>query len=163
MAPTLRGLMPDPSTLADMDRAARRLAEAVALRQRIAVFGDYDVDGAASTALLVDWLRALGREATFYIPDRIDEGYGPNVPAMAELGRDARPRASASTAARWRLAPSPPRGRRARTSSSSTTICRAPSCRTPSSSTRTAPRTARASAISAPLASSSCCWSRRTG
>jgi single-stranded-DNA-specific exonuclease len=86
MAPTLRGLMPDPSSLADMDRAARRLAEAVAGHQRIAVFGDYDVDGAASTALLVEWLRALGREATIYIPDRIGEGYGPNVPAMAALG-----------------------------------------------------------------------------
>jgi single-stranded-DNA-specific exonuclease len=88
MAPTLRGLMPDPSRLADMDRASRRLADAVAGRQRIAVFGDYDVDGAASTALLVEWLRALGQDATFYIPDRIDEGYGPNVPAMAALGRE---------------------------------------------------------------------------
>ena len=88
MAPTLRGLMPDPSSVADMDRASRRLADAVAGRQRIAVFGDYDVDGAASTALLVEWLRALGRDATFYIPDRIDEGYGPNVPAMAALGRE---------------------------------------------------------------------------
>jgi single-stranded-DNA-specific exonuclease len=86
MAPTLRALMPDPSTLADMDGAARRLAVAAARRQRIAVFGDYDVDGAASAALVVDWLRALGQDATVYIPDRIDEGYGPNVAAMERLG-----------------------------------------------------------------------------
>lgn len=86
MAPTLRLLMPDPSTVADMDRAAERLVGAVLHGERIAVFGDYDVDGAASTALLVDWLRALGGDATVYIPDRIDEGYGPNVPAMTALG-----------------------------------------------------------------------------
>ncbi len=86
MAPTLRALMPDPSTIADMDRAAERLVHAVLRRDRIAVFGDYDVDGAASTALLVDWLRAFGHDATVYIPDRIDEGYGPNVRAMATLG-----------------------------------------------------------------------------
>lgn len=86
MAPTLRALMPDPSSIADMDRAAERLVGAVRRGDRIAVFGDYDVDGAASTALLVDWLRALGRDATVYIPDRIEEGYGPNVTAMAGLG-----------------------------------------------------------------------------
>lgn len=86
LAPTLRALMPDPSTLADMDRAARRLVEAAAGRQRVAVFGDYDVDGAASAALVVEWLRAFGVEATVHIPDRIEEGYGPNVPAMARLG-----------------------------------------------------------------------------
>jgi single-stranded-DNA-specific exonuclease len=54
-------------------------------RERIAVFADYDVDGGASAALLLTWLRAMGHEATLYIPDRIDEGYGPNVPAMAAL------------------------------------------------------------------------------
>ncbi|MEL6477114.1 MAG: single-stranded-DNA-specific exonuclease RecJ [Pseudomonadota bacterium] len=85
--PTLKSLMPDPSVVTDLDRAAERLAEAVMHQQRIAVFGDYDVDGAASTALLLDWLRALGLAATPYIPDRIDEGYGPNVPAMTELGK----------------------------------------------------------------------------
>ena len=86
MRPTLRTLMPDPSSLADMDQAAARLVHAVARRERIAIFGDYDVDGAASAALLVDWLRALGRDATVYIPDRIEEGYGPNVAAMKGLG-----------------------------------------------------------------------------
>lgn len=87
LAPKLRDLMPDPSALADMDRAAARLVDAVRKRQRIAVFGDYDVDGAASVALLTDWLRQIGLTATSYIPDRIDEGYGPNVPAMTELGQ----------------------------------------------------------------------------
>ncbi|QIE56848.1 single-stranded-DNA-specific exonuclease RecJ [Pikeienuella piscinae] len=83
--PTLKTLLPDPSTLRDMDRAAARLVDAVARRQRIAIFGDYDVDGGSSTALLVCWLRDLGREATVYIPDRVDEGYGPNVEAMTAL------------------------------------------------------------------------------
>lgn len=86
LAPTLRSLLPDPSTLCDMDKAAATLVAAVAAKRRIAIFGDYDVDGGASAALLVDWLRALGRPATVYIPDRIDEGYGPNDEAMAALG-----------------------------------------------------------------------------
>ncbi|MEM7522367.1 MAG: single-stranded-DNA-specific exonuclease RecJ [Pseudomonadota bacterium] len=87
LAPTLKDLTPDPSTLKDMDEAAERLVAAVAGRRRIAIFGDYDVDGGASSALLVDWLRALGVAATVYIPDRIDEGYGPNVPAMEGLAK----------------------------------------------------------------------------
>ena len=86
LSPKLRDLMPDPSALADMDAAADRLANAVRRNQRIAIFGDYDVDGGASVALLTDWLRQLGRGATPYIPDRIDEGYGPNVPALTQLG-----------------------------------------------------------------------------
>jgi single-stranded-DNA-specific exonuclease len=88
LAPQLRDLLPDPLTLRDMGIAADRLLQAVQSRQRIAVFGDYDVDGGASSALLILWLRALGLKATLYIPDRIDEGYGPNVPAMAALARD---------------------------------------------------------------------------
>jgi len=86
LAPTLRDLMPDPASLRDMERAAARLCEAATRGERIAIFADYDVDGAASAALLILWLRALGREATLYVPDRIDEGYGPNVAAMAALG-----------------------------------------------------------------------------
>jgi len=86
--PTLRALMPDPSVLAGMDTAAERLAAAVVKGERIAVFGDYDVDGGASVALLCTWLGQLGRQATPYIPDRIDEGYGPNVPAMEALARE---------------------------------------------------------------------------
>jgi len=85
--PTLGALMPDPSTLADMDAAAERLARAVMRAERIAVFGDYDVDGGASVAMLLDWLGRLGRTATPYIPDRIEEGYGPNAPVMTALGR----------------------------------------------------------------------------
>ena len=88
LAPQLRDLLPDPLTLRDMGIAADRLLQAVQSRQRIAVFGDYDVDGGASSALLILWLRALGLQATLYIPDRIDEGYGPNLPAMATLARD---------------------------------------------------------------------------
>jgi len=88
LEPQLRDLLPDPRSLIDMERAAGRLLKAVRDRQRIAIFADYDVDGGASAALLIHWLRALGRQATLYIPDRIDEGYGPNVPAMAALARD---------------------------------------------------------------------------
>lgn len=85
LAPSLRALMPDPLTLRDMAPAAERLLAAVKRRERIAIFADYDVDGGSSAALLLVWLRAFGMQATLYIPDRIDEGYGPNVPAMAQL------------------------------------------------------------------------------
>ena len=88
LAPALRDLLPDPRSLRDMEQAARRFLTAVRDRERIAVFADYDVDGGASAALLLTWLKEMGREATLYIPDRIDEGYGPNVPAMAALARD---------------------------------------------------------------------------
>jgi len=88
LAPTLRELMPDPMGLRDMDVAAERVIAALERRQRIAVFADYDVDGGASAALLVTWLRDMGHGATLYVPDRIDEGYGPNPPAMAALARD---------------------------------------------------------------------------
>jgi len=89
LAPTLRDLMPDPRSLRDMETAATRLLAAVKRRERIAVFADYDVDGGASAALLIDWLRRMQAPApTLYIPDRIDEGYGPNVPAMAALAAD---------------------------------------------------------------------------
>jgi single-stranded-DNA-specific exonuclease len=86
--PQLRDLLPDPLTLKDMGKAASRFLRAVSAREAIAIFADYDVDGGASAALLIIWLRALGRRATLYIPDRIDEGYGPNEAAMAELARD---------------------------------------------------------------------------
>ena len=85
LAPSLRDLLPDPMGLRDMGRAADRLLRAVHDRQRIAIFADYDVDGGASAALLIDWLRGMGTRATLYIPDRLDEGYGPNVPAMKAL------------------------------------------------------------------------------
>lgn len=88
IAPSLRGLLPDPMSLRDMGAAAERLLAAMDRRERIAVFADYDVDGGASAALMLIWLRAMGHEATLYIPDRIDEGYGPNAPAMAALARE---------------------------------------------------------------------------
>lgn len=88
LEPKLRDLLPDPLSLRDMDKAAARLVAAVLSSQRIAIFADYDVDGGASAALLLDWLRRQGRDATLYIPDRIDEGYGPNAPAMTALSRD---------------------------------------------------------------------------
>ena len=86
LTPQLRDLLPDPLRLRDMGMAAARFLAAIKARQRIAVFADYDVDGGASAALLILWMRAMGVQATLYIPDRIDEGYGPNVPAMAALG-----------------------------------------------------------------------------
>ena len=86
--PKLRDLMPDPRGLRDMEKAAARLLQEVARGGRIAIFADYDVDGGASAALLLDWLRQMRTpDPTLYVPDRIDEGYGPNAPAMAELAR----------------------------------------------------------------------------
>ncbi len=85
LTPQLRDLLPDPRALKDMEAAAARFVEAVKRRQRIAVFADYDVDGGSSAALLLVWLRQMGVEATLYVPDRIDEGYGPNEPAMRDL------------------------------------------------------------------------------
>ncbi|WP_320178195.1 single-stranded-DNA-specific exonuclease RecJ [Roseovarius pacificus] len=85
LAPQLRDLLPDPRSLKDMEVAATRFLQAVTTRQKIAIFADYDVDGGSSAALLIDWLRQMGLQATLYIPDRIDEGYGPNEPAMADL------------------------------------------------------------------------------
>lgn len=83
--PTIRALMPDPSTLTDMDKAARRLADAVLRREPVAVFGDYDVDGACSSALLKRFLDHHDVPARIYIPDRLTEGYGPNAAALDQL------------------------------------------------------------------------------
>ena len=88
LAPTLRDLLPDPRRLRDMDVAADRFLAALQGKQKIAVFADYDVDGGASAALILIWLRAQGGAATLYVPDRIEEGYGPNEAAMAKLARD---------------------------------------------------------------------------
>jgi single-stranded-DNA-specific exonuclease len=88
LAPALRTMLPDPSRLKDMDRAAGRLADAVAAGERIAVFGDYDVDGATATALFLRYLRGMGQDPLFHIPDRMAEGYGPNAAALAAF-RDA--------------------------------------------------------------------------
>jgi single-stranded-DNA-specific exonuclease len=86
-APTIRDFLPDPSSFRDMDKAAVRLADAIAAGETIAIFGDYDVDGATSAALLAILLRRLGVEPMIYIPDRLMEGYGPSGAALVELRR----------------------------------------------------------------------------
>lgn len=83
--PTIRDLLPDPASLTDMEQAASRIADAVVRKKKVAIFGDYDVDGAASSALLKRFLMHFGVESEIYIPDRIFEGYGPNPDAMREL------------------------------------------------------------------------------
>ncbi len=83
--PTIRSLMPDPATITQMDIAARRLADAVKRQEKVAIFGDYDVDGATSAALLAWHLRHCGLDPLIHIPDRIFEGYGPNVEAVRAL------------------------------------------------------------------------------
>lgn len=87
-APTIRGFMPDPAIFRDMERAAARLADAVEAREPVVVFGDYDVDGATSAALLIRLLRLLGHEARAYIPDRLMEGYGPSGEALVRLAAE---------------------------------------------------------------------------
>ena len=83
--PTIRAFMPDPSLFRDMDAAAERLADAVQRGEDVRIFGDYDVDGATSAALLIRLLRDLGLEAKPYIPDRLMEGYGPSGEALVRL------------------------------------------------------------------------------
>jgi single-stranded-DNA-specific exonuclease len=83
--PTLRELLPDPSGFRDMDRAVERLLQAITRQEKIAVFGDYDVDGATSAALLHRFFAAVGIAVRLYIPDRLTEGYGPNAPALLRL------------------------------------------------------------------------------
>ncbi len=85
-APSLKESLPDPSTILDMDKAVTRLAAALQHGEEIAIFGDYDVDGATSSAVLYRYLTALGAKVRIYIPDRMVEGYGPNVPALLGLG-----------------------------------------------------------------------------
>ncbi|RZV51883.1 MAG: single-stranded-DNA-specific exonuclease RecJ [Sphingomonadaceae bacterium] len=83
--PRIRDFLPDPSVFADMDKAAARIADAIAAGEKIAVFGDYDVDGATSAALLTHLFRRLGTEPMIYIPDRLMEGYGPSGAALVKL------------------------------------------------------------------------------
>jgi len=85
LAPRLRDLLPDPSHLLDMDRAVARIVAAVRAGEKIVVFGDYDVDGATSAALLRRYFAAIGVEIGVYVPDRMREGYGPNAAALARL------------------------------------------------------------------------------
>lgn len=85
--PTLRDFLPNPSLFQDMDAAARRIADAVERNQTITIYGDYDVDGATSAALLILLLRDLGITAGHYIPDRLLEGYGPSGEALVKLAQ----------------------------------------------------------------------------
>lgn len=85
LEPRLRDQLPDPSHLKDMAKAAERIARAVTGGETVAVFGDYDVDGATSSALLHRFLTQAGGHVRVYIPDRIKEGYGPNAPALLRL------------------------------------------------------------------------------
>src|SRR5438093_4531028 len=84
-SPTIRNFMPDPSLFHDMDKAAGRLADAVLNGEPVTIFGDYDVDGATSAALMIRLLRSLGCEAGYYIPDRLMEGYGPSGEALVRI------------------------------------------------------------------------------
>ena len=85
LAPRLRDQLPDPAHLKDMDRAVARLVRAIREGEKIVVYGDYDVDGATSAALLLRFLAAVGAEGGLYVPDRVREGYGPNEPALLKL------------------------------------------------------------------------------
>ncbi|WP_416896925.1 MAG: single-stranded-DNA-specific exonuclease RecJ [Minwuia sp.] len=88
LKPRLKDLMPDPSSFRDMDKAAGLIARCIAERRRLAVFGDYDVDGATSSALFMRYAEAVSGKVAAYIPDRIAEGYGPNLPALRRLAED---------------------------------------------------------------------------
>ncbi len=88
LEPKLRDLLPDPGTLIDMGPAAERLARAVESGERVAIFGDYDVDGACSAALLADFLTQAGARPRIHIPDRLIEGYGPNSEAIRQLAAE---------------------------------------------------------------------------
>ncbi len=85
LRPTLRQLLPDPMTLKDMDLGVARMRAAIANGDKIAIFGDYDVDGSASAAILYNFLSAIGSQPRIYIPDRLTEGYGPNTVALSKL------------------------------------------------------------------------------
>ena len=85
LAPSLKAQFPDPSSFADMDKAAVSLVDALENKRRLVVFADYDVDGASSAAQLVRWFRAMGHELSIYVPDRILEGYGPSPAAFRRL------------------------------------------------------------------------------
>jgi single-stranded-DNA-specific exonuclease len=86
--PSVKALMPDPASLAGMDRVAERIADAIVRRESVAIFGDYDVDGACSSALMARFLMAHGTPSRIYIPDRIFEGYGPNIAALETLVKE---------------------------------------------------------------------------
>ena len=85
LEPTLRELMPEPAKLKDMTKAAERILHAAKTGEKVAIFADYDVDGGCSAALLIDWFRFFNIECTLYVPDRVKEGFGPNIKALQLL------------------------------------------------------------------------------
>ena len=85
LEPTLRELMPEPSKLKDITKAAERILHAAKTGEKVAIFADYDVDGGCSAALLIDWFRFFNIECTLYVPDRVKEGFGPNIKALKLL------------------------------------------------------------------------------
>ena len=85
LEPTLRELMPEPAKLKDMTKAAERMIRAAKAGEKVAIFADYDVDGGCSAALLMDWFRFFNVECTLYVPDRVQEGFGPNIKALKIL------------------------------------------------------------------------------
>ena len=87
-APKLATFLPDPAIFQDMEVAAERLAQAILTRETVTIYGDYDVDGATSAALMIRLFRMLGHEAGYYIPDRLLEGYGPSGEALVKLGQE---------------------------------------------------------------------------
>ena len=80
--PTIKETLPDPSHFKDMDKACGRIADAIVAGEKVAVFGDYDVDGATSSAIFKRFFKSISRDMTAYIPDRMSEGYGPNTKAL---------------------------------------------------------------------------------
>lgn len=88
LSPKIKNHMPDPSTLADMDKAVSAIWTAIDAEKHIAIFADYDVDGASSAAQLIRWGRAIGSEFSLYVPDRVKEGYGPSIAAFESLKKD---------------------------------------------------------------------------
>ncbi|MXP25080.1 single-stranded-DNA-specific exonuclease RecJ [Altererythrobacter indicus] len=86
--PNLRSFLPDPAIFNDMEKAAERISQSIIARENVTIYGDYDVDGATSSALLIRLFRMLGHNAGHYIPDRLLEGYGPSGEALLRLGRE---------------------------------------------------------------------------
>ena len=86
--PKIKNLLPDPFLLKDMKKAVARMIQAITNKERIIIFGDYDVDGATSSAIIANYLRMIGIKADIYIPDRIQEGYGPNQNALTKFIND---------------------------------------------------------------------------
>ena len=89
--PTLKDLFPDPSSFADMDKAAEVILDAIVSGKKVAVFADYDVDGGTSSAILSRYFRAWGRELILYVPDRLTEGYGPSEASLGRLAAQGKP------------------------------------------------------------------------